>query len=186
MGNLGWYHLPSVPLEVMVRGCRGRPCYAVGDIWLPTLPRICWCSCSLACNHHPSIIFLVEFYQGWCGVQDINSPQEDKIANLNLMLELIRWWIASMHDMLTPVITSKHVHFFLLVMHFFEIAYHDRSPCFAFCFVTFKLFPYIKWDTFLYWNPNFLIVFSPLRKYIALRCKHQTNRATIFYCKNFV
>lgn len=75
---------------------------------------------------------------------------------------------------------------FLLVMHFFEIAYHDRSPCFAFCFVTFKLFPYIKWDTFLYWNPNFLIVFSPLRKYIALRCKHQTNRATIFYCKNFV
>ena len=40
-----------------------------------------------------------------------------------------------MHDMLTPVITSKHVHFFLPGMHFFEIAYHDRSPCFAFCFV---------------------------------------------------
>lgn len=51
------------------------------------------------------------------------------------MLERFRWSIASIHDMLTPVITSKHVHFFLPGMHFFEIAYHDRSPCFAFCFV---------------------------------------------------
>lgn len=74
--NLGWCHSPSFSVEVVDCGCGRWPCYASRDLGLPSLSRISGCSYSLACFHYPSNIHLVEFYQGWCWVQN-NQPLEE-------------------------------------------------------------------------------------------------------------
>lgn len=81
LGSLGRCYSSPLSLEA-VGGCIWRrSCHALRDIWLSSVLGTCWCSCSLACNHNSSYLPMVEFCQGWHRVQNLSSPQEDKVAS---------------------------------------------------------------------------------------------------------
>lgn len=79
VGYLGWGHSSSISLEVMGGGGWRWSCQSIRDIWLPSLQRICRCSCAMACDNRTPQFPLVELHQGWQRIQNISPRQEDKI-----------------------------------------------------------------------------------------------------------
>lgn len=117
LGDMGWHFTSSFSLEVVDCGCGRWLGNASRDLWFPTLSRINGCPCSLACYNDPSHIYLVEFYQGWCWIENIHPPEEGEIVWHQLVWAKWLCW-----NWRSESILSLCWHFFWWISHTFLLA----------------------------------------------------------------
>lgn len=78
--DLGSHGSSSLSLEIVDCDLWGWPCFASTSLGLPSLSGISRCSCLKPSFCYPYYIYLVEFFQRWCWIQNNPSLEESTIV----------------------------------------------------------------------------------------------------------